>query len=442
MLNLPLEYETLENGLKVVISRTPSVHRVSLMLNIWSGSAIENQRGTAHMLEHLMFRGTKRYPSLSEISEAFELCGADFNASTGRAVTSFDVNMPSESLGQVLDLLGDVMKHPKLTDIGAERDIIREEISSDYDTDGTLISVEDLLGGLFYGEAGHPIAGNPDDLKKITVKAVRDFYVSHYTADNMTLVIAGNVDETPVLMRQIRDALGDLPTASSGKKGSARALQSSMQPQLFIKKFDAAMQSEVTFGFRFEGPGGKDFEALEILVRLLDDGMASRLSKRLVEELALVYDVEAYLSTLFDTTLLQIHASCRHRRVLKLIDAVYQIFGEIAENGVSERELERVRKRLIWEHEELCDSVSRRVQWISAMEESRISYDILERCRKLTGVTSEQVRELAKKTLQNQNHAIVIVGNLGDKMVADVTEVMEGRCQHKINVQVEKSSGE
>lgn len=441
MLNLPLEYETLENGLKVVISRTPSVHRVSLMLNIWSGSAIEAHRGTAHMLEHLMFRGTKRYPSLSAISEAFELCGADFNASTGRAVTSFDVNMPSESLGQVLDLLGDVMKHPKLTDIGAERDIIREEISSDYDTDGTLISVEDLLGGLFYGEAGHPIAGNPDDLKKITVKAVRDFYASHYTADNMTLVIAGNVGETASLMGQIRGALGDLPT-STGSKARVQALDAAMQPQLFVKKFDAAMQSEVTFGFRFEGPGGEDFEALEMLVRLLDDGMASRLSKRLVEELALVYDVEAYLSTLLDTTLLQIHASCRHRRVLKLIDAVYQIFAEIAENGVSERELERVRKRLIWEHEELCDSISRRVQWISAMEESKISYDIAERCRKLTAVTSEQVRSLAKKTLQNQNHAIVIVGNLGDKMIADVTGVMEGRCHKKVNVQVEKNSGE
>ena len=117
MPQLALEFFTLSNGIRVVLHRQPSVHRVSIMLNISAGCIDERVWGTAHMLEHLMFRGTRKYPSFGAISEAFEQVGADFNAFTAREVTSFDINLPRESVANALMLLGDVMMHAKLTGI-------------------------------------------------------------------------------------------------------------------------------------------------------------------------------------------------------------------------------------------------------------------------------------------------------------------------------------
>ena len=281
MPELALEFFTLSNGIRVVLHRQPSVHRVSIMLNIGAGCIDERVWGTAHMLEHLMFRGTRKYPSFGAISEAFEQVGADFNAFTAREVTSFDINLPRESVADALMLLGDVMMHAKLTGIVAERDIIREEILADYDDDNALINVDDLMTSLFYGDAGHPIAGNPQDIEKITSKDVRSFYEDHYAADNMLLVCTGAIPPTRDLQQMAESALGQIaPHANRSNRRQMPDIYKNPAPGspalLHIKDYDGATQSDVSLGFLFDGPHSPQLPALEILVRILDDGMASR----------------------------------------------------------------------------------------------------------------------------------------------------------------------
>ena len=89
--SLSPEAFALHNGMTVILCDRPHLHRVFMMLNVSSGCRDENLSGTAHMLEHLIFRGTDAYPSLRALSEAFETRGADFNAFTAREVTSFEI---------------------------------------------------------------------------------------------------------------------------------------------------------------------------------------------------------------------------------------------------------------------------------------------------------------------------------------------------------------
>lgn len=447
MPELPLESFILSNGIRVILHRQVAVQRVSIMLNIAAGCIDERVWGAAHMLEHLMFRGTKRYPSFGAISEAFERVGADFNAFTAREVTSFDINLPRESVAQALMLLGDVMMHAKLTGIAAERDIIREEILADYDEDNSLINVDDLMTSLFYGDAGHPIAGNPEDIEKITSKVVREFYETHYTADNMLLVCTGAIPPTDDLRQMAESALGQIPRKAN--RSARRQMPDiykrpnpDLLPLLHIKDYDGATQSDVSLGFLFDGPHAPHLPALEILVRILDDGMASRLSRKLVEQLALVYDIEAYLSTALDTTLLQIRTSCRHKRVPKLLEAIYDILADIAQNGVSDDELKRVRKRLIWEHEELSDGIARLSQWISSMAMQNMSCDIDARCKRLCEVSSDDVKKIAQNALGSRPHIIAIVGEISEKRADDLKSTVESCIQRKVKLELDKNKTE
>lgn len=441
---LEIEDYVLRNGLRVKLCRRPGLHRISALLNVASGCRDERLPGTAHMLEHMIFRGSRRYPSLRALSEAFEAHGADFNACTAREVTSFDVVMPPESFEAVMGLLGEVISEPKLTGIAAERDIIREEIIADYDGENGLICVDDLICRLFYGEAGRPIAGDPEDLENISRAEVQAYYTAHYAASNMLLVITGAFGDTSHVIEVLEQAFSGLcamcerwPRREMPSQYLAMIAENPTPrevPKLCVKKYDGSTQTEVVFGFLCPSMHAADNAALEMLVRILDDGMASRLSRRLVEELALVYDADASLSVTQESVLFQIGASCRHRRVGRLVSAVYELLADLVQNGVSESELDRVKRRLSWEHLALCDGLVSLAEWISARDLNGLSCDMSERCARLLGVSGAEIREQARVLLERRPHIVAMVGNPGPKTLDEVRQAMSEHLRCDIEV--------
>ena len=438
---LEIENHVLGNGLRVKLCRRSGLHRVSVLLNVASGCRDERLPGTAHMLEHMIFRGSRQYPSLRALSEAFEAHGADFNACTAREITSFDVVMPPESFAPVMSLLGEVISEPRLTGIAAERDIIREEIISDYDDENGLICVDDLICELFYGDAGRPIAGDPDDLENINKAEVQAYYAAHYAASNMLLVVTGAFGASEDVIQVLEQAFSALPTHAERwprRKMPAHYLHAienpdaaRILPQLCLKKHDGSTQSEVVFGFLCPGMRSEGSAALEMLVRILDDGMASRLSRRLVEELALVYDADASLSVTQESVLFQIGASCRHRRVGRLVSAVYDLLAEIVRDGIPDSELMRVKRRLSWEHLALRDGLVSLAEWITAREMNGMSCDMDERCRRLEAVTGDEIQAQARCLLEQRPHIVAIVGNPGPKTQDEIQTAMSSylSCQ-------------
>lgn len=435
-----IETLKLSNGMQVMLCPMGQMHRCQVLLNVASGCRDERRPGTAHMLEHLIFRGSKAYPGLRALSEAFEAYGADFNAFTAREVTSFEVSSPAESLEAVLMMLGEVMREPKLHGIAAEREIIREEILPDYDADNTLINVDDLMVSLFYGEAGRPIAGDPDDLAQITREEVVGFYEAHYAAPNMVLVMAGAVGDAASMKPILEAAFGGISRAfrpwprreMPTEYREAISKNNSVKSRLCVKKYDGAVQSEVLLGFLECEASRPEFSAIEMLIRVLDDGMASRLSRRLVEELALVYDAEAFLSTTQESTLAQIRVSCRHRRVSKVVSAVYAILSEIARDGVEREELERIRRRVVWEHIGMLDNTGQWVSWLSTMKLQHLPYDLRARCEALCAVTGEEIRSVARGMLRERAHIVAVVGDPSAHICEEIQAVMEKNLEREV----------
>lgn len=427
----------LKNGMKAILCDRPHLHRMYMMLTVHAGCRDETLPGTAHMLEHLIFRGTDTYPSLRALSEAFESRGADFNAFTAREVTCFEVVTPAESVQEVLGLLGSAILKPRLTGIVAEREIIREEILADYDVHGASINEEDMLVEAFYGLAGLPIAGNPDDIDKITKEEVLQYYADNYCAERMTMVVVGPIPDQQAFSDAIDDAFKDIrhtnrpramrPMAPKYATALAHLDEpGTCPPPMFVyQDNDGATQSEIDLGFLCKGASSDEFYVLSMLVRILDDGMASRLSRRLVEELALVYDAEADLSVTHESTLLQIRVSCRHRRVHRLLKAVYALLDEIATKGIGAEELERIRRRVIWEHSTLFDGGSSLCAWIGSMAFRGLTIEPSQFCDRLLRVEACEIQEMAAKLRKNRPHIVTIVGELGTKPLLAIRTCVE-----------------
>src|SRR5271163_2292980 len=118
---------TLENGVRVVTERVPSVRSVALGFWIRTGSVAENeeQAGISHLLEHMLFRGTERYGS-EEIDQIFDAMGAELNAGTGKETTSVYARVLETHLERAFDVIADMVWRPQMAELEAERDVVLE----------------------------------------------------------------------------------------------------------------------------------------------------------------------------------------------------------------------------------------------------------------------------------------------------------------------------
>jgi|GEM_PF-5709248 predicted Zn-dependent peptidase len=424
-LELPVEIRQLPNKMRVALCHMPQLHRACIILNIGAGSRDEQAPGAAHLLEHLIFRGTKKYPSLRLLSEAFESIGADFNAYTSRECTSFDVMLPPQFIARALNLLADAIINARLTGIAGERDIILEEILSDYEDDDSLINAEDLLlESMFSVALGRPIAGSPSQVKALQKADIIDFYQKYYVASNMTLVIAGNLSSTAACFEAANDAFGALALKAVPPKDDYAQLPTPHRA-LSVKPYQGASQSSVCMAMLGANVRSPDFAASEMLVRILDDGMASRLSRSLVDELALVYDIEAYISMTREYSLLQLRLSCQHRRIGRLLDAIFRIFEDIAQNPPCESELLRAKNRLLWEHSALLDSAVGIAQWLSSALQQGLAPSLKMHAERLLQCSAAEVSKIAQNAVKHWPQRVAVVGDLTKAHAKKICALLE-----------------
>ena len=147
-----------------------------------------------------------------------------------------------------------------------------------------------------------------------------------------------------------------------------------------------------------------------------------------------MYDAEAFLSTTQESTLAQVRVSCRHRRVPRVLDAVYGILLEIASDGVTEGELQRLRRRVVWEHVGMLDGMSQLVSWLGTMSLQGLPCDQRARCAALCAVTDAEIRAAAGRMLQTMPHIVAVVGDLGESAANEIAGVMESRLGRLVKV--------
>ena len=168
---------TLQNGLRLLTAPMPGMRSASIALYFTVGSRYETQEqaGISHFIEHMVFKGSERYPSARHISEAIEGVGGMFNASTDKELTAYTARVPGEYLSTVMSVFADVVRRPLLepAELEKERNVIIEELSSTRDDPQEWVHLlidETMWPGL---PLGRDDAGDPSTAEQSVTARVR-----------------------------------------------------------------------------------------------------------------------------------------------------------------------------------------------------------------------------------------------------------------------------
>lgn len=423
---------TLSNGLRVVLVPMPGMHHaaVSLMTRVGSRFETPQQNGISHFVEHMLFRGSATLPDAHGQALAFETFGATPNARTSVDHGEVHTTLPSENLHQVLTLLADVIAAPRFTEIEAERRIVVEEILEDQDGDGQDVDPDNNMARLLYGShpLGHTLTGKAEDLAGIDDADLRAHHARHYTGENIVLAIAGRIEldgsgnghGEPSTQDLIADVFSGIPR---GKRIVCYPPAVPIGPRCKFIHSDQS-QTELRVAFRAVGHGSLGEPAMEMLLRVLDDGMSTRLYERITLRLGLCYDVHATVQSFEDDGVFEIHASAAHENAPRVVAEVLSLLRELAENGPTVAEMEKALRRERWQRDTMLDDPEALARHYAFTVLQGMESSPARRHEQLARVTASAVRDFARDVFIPQRLHIVAVGDLDEDQQEEILQLM------------------
>ncbi|OGM75898.1 hypothetical protein A2382_02105 [Candidatus Woesebacteria bacterium RIFOXYB1_FULL_38_16] len=339
---------TLFNNLRLLTIPMPNLE--SATITVWTkvGSRHETKKlgGISHFLEHIVFKGTKNYPTAKALSEAVDNFGGEINAGTGKEITNFYIKSRKTNIEKAFSILSDLVLHPliKPDDIKRERGVILSEIAMYEDTPAS--KVWDLFENLIFTTThplGRDIIGTKDSVMAINEKDFQSYRKEHYHADNMLVTVAGGVNSSQI--KELADKYFSTLTPKL-KSTPQKFISTQTKPQLHFtnKKTD---QTHLLVGFRTPEYHHKDRFAQGILATILGRGMSSRLFTEVREKRGLAYAIRTTNQYYEDTGYLVTYAGVDHPKVedaLKVILDQYQKLTSMETAGITKEELKKAKE--------------------------------------------------------------------------------------------------
>lgn len=416
---------TLANGLRVVVVPLPTTHRVVLSAHLNVGARFERDadNGISHFLEHMLYRGTPRHPSAHAQALAFERLGGTLVATTGVDSGTMAIAVPPESLAEVLELFAEVYRSPVFDGIQIEKGIVREEILEGLDDDGRQVDADVLLRRLCFQThpLGLPITGTLEQLERFDRPGLERHHQTYYVAGNTVVAIAGPVDPERVL-EQVERSFAGLPT---GAPPSVTPPPSQQSPRFSFVRHAASSQTSIRLGFHAPGLHDALEPGVEMLLRVLDDGMSTRLYHRICDARGLCYEVSAGYEAYSDSGLVDVAADAAHDRALEVTDELLSVVRELRDHGPTDDELAKARTRHRWQLDSMLDDAGDIADFYGVAELTGTARTLRERRERMESVTREQVREAAERVFARSSLALVAVGMLSKKAQLALAERVE-----------------
>ncbi|MCC6748812.1 MAG: insulinase family protein [Deltaproteobacteria bacterium] len=419
---------TLDNGLRVVLleSRGAPVVAAQVWVNVGSADAGDGPSGLAHVLEHMVFKGTKRRAA-GDAAREIEAAGGDFNAWTSFDQTVFHVVMASRFFGKGLEVLADAVLDARIDAEALDKElkVILEEIKEGEDAPGRVLSQELFATAFRRHPYRLPVIGRAEQLRKLTAREVAAFHRRHYTPANMTLVLVGDFEAKSALAR-VRRLFG-----RPGGAAPERVVRAEEPEQRRLRvAVRARAQREVHFSLAFHVPPLKDPDtpALDLAAILLGQGERSRLVRKVQREQQLVSSVYAYAFTPRNPGLLVIGATAEADRVVDAVRAICSEVFALAREEVPTAELERaqtvVESDAVYQRE-TAEGLARRLGTFQVVV-GDLTFDE-EYQRRVAHVTPAGLRAVASRYLRPERLTVAV---LGPKSTPRLVSELEAAATH------------
>lgn len=400
---------TLANGIRVLTEGIPGVRSAAVGVWVRQGAAHEPRTlmGASHLLEHLVFKGTRRRTA-RQVALSLESLGGALDAYTSREHTSFQARVLDEHVPEALDVLADLVLDPLLNDddLELERDVVLEEIATVEDTPDDLVF--DLHGNLFWGDHpyGHTILGTRETVEAMSGETLRDLHARTYSARNVVVAAAGNVTHEEVVA-QAEELFGALNRGDAAPQLLAPPAPRGGEESITRE----SAQTHLVFGAALPGHSDPRRYGLVLLSQLLGGGMSSRLFQKIREEMALAYSVYTYQSFLSLAGISGVYVGTRPNTADKASDAVQAELDRLAEEGPSQAELDQTRQQVKGQIMLALESTGARLFRLAGFalhEEPFFTLD--ETLRRFDEVTLPDVSRLASEFLSSDAHFLLRLG--------------------------------
>lgn len=334
----------LPHGLRLVVERVAHVRTASAGLWFPAGSREDPPEGagTAHLLEHLVFKGSGAQGARA-LAEAMDALGGQFNAFTGREQTCFHCRTLAGRLGDGLRLLAELVVAPRLDegDLARERGVVLDELAMI--ADDPAETADELLGEALWGDhpLGRPQAGTVQSVRAVRAADLAAFHGRHYVARGAVLAVAGAVDPDRVVAGAEAAFSGLRPGAAAGPR--ARAV-----PRAAVRRrHRRTAQAHLVLGAPAPSQADEDRWAAGLLASVLGGSPSSRLFQAVREERGLCYDVGASYAEWSDAGEFVAFLSSAPRSIGAAAQVTVEEIRRLAADGVPAAELERHRAQAL-----------------------------------------------------------------------------------------------
>jgi predicted Zn-dependent peptidase len=399
-------------GLTVTVAPLPHLRTATVAAFVRVGSRHETpeNNGIAHFLEHMIFRGTARHPSSYALNLAIESLGGSLDGETHADMTVFHATVPPAHAGEAARVLGEMLTAPIFADLDVERGVVREELLEDVDEDGNDVNADNAIRRLLFAPhpLGLPIPGTIANLERFDTRGLSAHLASRYVRPATTVVATGAVDPARIA-DEIAAAFEPMPEGTPPGE-SPPVPKEAAERYLWIE--DSGSQSQLRLSFPTFGESDPRSAALHVLARVLHDGLASRVPRRISDEAGLAYDAFASLEIWSDAGALDFGATVSSSKAGRVLSAFGSIVRDLVRDGLEPEELERKKRRWLFQLEaQQDDAVSTAFFHGTSDVLGRPGEDPAALGARVSAVTLAEVRGVVEEILSLERLCCVCVGD-------------------------------
>jgi len=411
-----LRRSVLENGLTVLSEYMPGVRSVAIGAWVRAASLHEprDRMGVSHLLEHMVFKGTRRR-SAKEIALSLESLGGSLDAYTSREHTVYQARVLDEHLEIAADVIGDLVFEPVIrpTDLALERNVVLEEIGMVEDTPDDLVF--ELHNAAMWGDhpLGYSILGTRETVSSLGVDDLKHLHTKAYRPSRLVVAAAGNVDHDQLVEILTKTGWTERTTGKPKSLSVPRAKPAGPSRQHIKRK---GSQTHIVLGTPTMGHDDPRRHAMVLLSVVLGGGMSSRLFQRVREELGLAYSVYTF-QTFYATCGVQgVYVGTAPKTADAALGAIEQELASIVDRGLPEEEIAQGKGQLKGQITLSLESPTARMYRAAAVDLYGEPYRTLDEMLALVdSIEPRTIHELARAYLNPSAQTVVSLGPTAGK---------------------------
>ena len=423
-------YEVINiNGVDFIFSPFQNIETASLGVFLRGGARFEDRKvkGIAHFLEHMLFKGSRRY-SHRQIKREIEGRGGSLNAFTGQEITAYYAHFLNKNLPRALDILLDMVFNPLLKEqeINKERNVILEEIKMYNDLPSARAGM--LLDSLLWKKhpLGEEIIGHVDTVRGINRKDLDNFRKRYYIPSNMVVSFSGAYNKDKIV-----DLLAERIRKTKQKANFRYSSPSPCQGLEVECEKKSLEQSHLCLGFRSISYRSEKRLITQLLNVILGANMSSRLFEELREKRSLCYDVSTEVRKFIDSGSFSIHLGLDKSKLTIALDSLLRELEKIKGKEVSSRELSRAKDYFLGQ---VAMSLERPQGRMFYLAESFLTlgkiYNFNQIKEKVEAVNPREIKSLACDIFKFENMRISYVGNIKDGSEELIRKIAKKGASH------------